>query len=346
MYLTNSWYVAGWDYEFKNDLTTRTILEEDLVFYRKEGGAVVVLEDACTHRKLPLSYGKIINDHVQCGYHGLEFNCSGACSKIPGQDKVPAKVKVRSYPTAEKWNWVWVWMGNPDQADESLIMDVPHFNDPGWGINRGPTMEIDCHYQIYTDNLLDPAHVTFVHPTTLAGKNKSGETVPITVDSSDKTVTASRWTLNGDPAPLFELFHQYSGKVDRLQSYQLHLPSLSVISMICADTGTGAQEGQGENRLALNSYNFITPETADSCRYYWFQMRDFLANKDDVSAKLTASFLGAFNEDKVILKAVHQGMKHKKTPNINLASDKASNRARRILKDLIEAEKVEAEKDL
>jgi phenylpropionate dioxygenase-like ring-hydroxylating dioxygenase large terminal subunit len=341
MYLRNSWYVAGWDYEFKKNLTTRTILEENLVFFREENGKVVALENACTHRKLPLSYGKLIKDHIQCGYHGLEFDCSGACQRIPGQDKIPPQIKVKSYPTVEKWNWIWVWMGDEEKADESLIMDVPHFNDKDWSINRGPSMTIDCHYQVYTDNLLDPSHVSFVHPTTLAGKNQSGEEVPIEVNSDDITITASRWTLDGEPAPIFELFHKYSNKVDRLQSYQLHLPSLSVIRMICADTGTGAQDGQGKHRLELNSYNFITPETADSCRYYWFQMRDFLP-VDEVSSKLTASFLAAFNEDKIILEAVHQGLKYEKTPHINLAIDKASVRARRILQQLIDLEQVES----
>lgn len=338
MYLHNSWYVAGWDYEITRELTTRTILEENIVLYRKLDGSVVALEDACVHRKLPLSDGRLIDDRVQCGYHGMEFGCSGACERIPGQANIPPKAKVKSYPTAEKWNWVWVWMGDPALADENLIMNVPHFEDPKWGINRGPAMHIDCHYQVYTDNLLDPAHVTFVHPSTLAGGNNSGEEEPVDVDINGTVITASRWSLDAEPAPLFEMFHRYSNRVDRLQSYELRLPCLAVIDMVCADAGTGAQSGRGDNRLQLNSYNFITPETADTCRYYWFQLRNFRADEEKVSEKLTEGFFGAFGEDKEVLKAVHQGMKHKKTPHIDLAIDSASLRARRILQELITAE--------
>jgi len=341
MYLSNSWYVAGWDNEITRDLTARTILEENIVLYRKEDGSVVALEDACVHRKLPLSDGRVVGDRVQCGYHGMEFGCSGVCEKIPGQKNIPPKAKVKSYPTAEKWNWVWIWMGDADKADESLIMDVPHFDDVAWGINRGPAMHIDCHYQVYTDNLLDPAHVTFVHPSTLAGGGNSGEEVPVSVDIDGRVITASRWILGGEPAPIFEIFHSYSNPVDRLQSYQLRLPSLSVIDMVCADAGTGAQSGGGENRLQINSYNFITPETADSCRYYWFQLRNFLPADNGVSENLTEAFVGAFSEDVSVLEAVHEGMKNKKTPHIDLSIDSASLRARRILRELISAEQVE-----
>lgn len=341
MYLRNAWYVAGWNHEITRALTARTILEENIVLYRKEDGTVVALEDACVHRKLPLSDGRLVGDRVQCGYHGMEFGCSGACERIPGQKNIPPKAKVRSYPTAEKWNWVWIWMGDADKADESLIMDVPYFDDPNWGINRGPAMNIACHYQIYTDNLLDPAHVTFVHPSTLAGANNSGEEEPVKVDIDGAVITASRWNLAGEPAPLFEMFHQYTGGVDRLQSYQLRLPSLSVIDMVCADAGTGAQSGHGENRLQLNSYNFITPETADTCRYYWFQLRNFMPADSEAAEKLTEGFLGAFSEDAAVLKAVHEGMKHKKTPHIDLAIDSASLRARRILEEMISAEQIE-----
>lgn len=341
MYLRDSWYVAGWSDEVARDLTARTILEEEIVLYRKEDGGVVALENACVHRKLPLSDGRLVGDRVQCGYHGMEYGCSGVCERIPGQKVISPKAKVRSYRVVEKWNWIWIWMGDADKADESLIMDVPRFDDPEWGFNRGPGMAIDCHYQVYTDNLLDPAHVSFVHQSTLAGGGGSGEEEPVKVDVDGSVITASRWTIGGTPAPLFAMFHSYTKPVDRLQSYQLRLPSLSVIDMVCADSGTGAQSGGGDNRLQLNSYNFITPETADSCRYYWFQLRNFLPNDSEVTEKLTEGFLAAFREDAVILKAVHKGMKNMKTPNINLAIDSASVRARRALDDLIGVELVE-----
>ena len=85
MYLRNAWYVAAWDHEVGRSLTPTTILGEGVVLYRREDGVPVALEDACPHRKLPLSMGRLKGDEVECGYHGLTFDCSGACPRAGGR---------------------------------------------------------------------------------------------------------------------------------------------------------------------------------------------------------------------------------------------------------------------
>ena len=59
MFLRNCWYVAAWDAEVGEGLKPVRILGEDIVLYRKTDGVVAALEDACPHRKLPLSMGRI-----------------------------------------------------------------------------------------------------------------------------------------------------------------------------------------------------------------------------------------------------------------------------------------------
>jgi len=56
------------------------------------------LEDRCCHRGTPLRFGEA---GLQCGYHGLVFGCAGTCVSIPGQVKIPAKARVKSYPLVE-----------------------------------------------------------------------------------------------------------------------------------------------------------------------------------------------------------------------------------------------------
>ena len=53
MFLRNTWYVAGWSKDFGRELRAETYLGERIVFYRKQDGTPVALEDACPHRKLP-----------------------------------------------------------------------------------------------------------------------------------------------------------------------------------------------------------------------------------------------------------------------------------------------------
>ena len=85
MYLRNTWYVAATSREIDRTLKHLEILGEDIVFYRTDSGAPVALEDACPHRKLPLSMGRIVGDFVECGYHGLTFDCTGSCVAAPTQ---------------------------------------------------------------------------------------------------------------------------------------------------------------------------------------------------------------------------------------------------------------------
>ena len=58
-------------------------------------------------------------------YHGLKFDATGKCIQIPGQDNIPAKLGVRSYPVVERDHLVWIWMGDPELADPTTSSTFP-----------------------------------------------------------------------------------------------------------------------------------------------------------------------------------------------------------------------------
>ena len=78
MFLRNAWYVAAWENEVADKPFPVRILNEKIVLFRKSDGRIAALEDACPHRKLPLSMGRIKGDQIECGYHAMIFDCSGA----------------------------------------------------------------------------------------------------------------------------------------------------------------------------------------------------------------------------------------------------------------------------
>lgn len=337
MFLRNAWYVAAWDHEIGQGLVPIKVLGEEVVLYRKTSGEVVALEDACPHRKLPLSMGRIKGDQVECGYHGLTFDGKGICTRVPGAEKIPHVAQVRAYPVAERYGLLWIWMGDAEKADPGLIFQVEHWGDPAWGINKGESMALACNYLYMTDNLLDPSHTAWVHPTSFG--NAATEETPLNTTINPDGVTVWRWMLDTPPAPFYAPFLKFAGNCDRKQHYEVRYPSNAIIKAIFTPAGTGGEGKPADPDVFLmDSYNFMTPVDADTTKYYWFQMRNFAPDDAEVSARFATSVRGAFEEDRVVLTAVHKGMAQKRTPNLDLKIDVGPLRFRRTLARLIEDE--------
>ncbi len=337
MYLRNAWYVAAWSDEVDDRPVGRVILGEPVVFYRNMERSIVALEDACSHRKLPLSMGVVAGNHLRCGYHGLEFGSDGACRHAPGLSRTPPNACVKSYPVEERYGLIWIWMGPADLANADTIIPIAHYDDPVWGINRGPAMDVNCSYLYMTDNLLDPSHVTYVHKTSLG--NVATADVPVKMSVLENGVLASRWMLDCELAPFFIPYVGFTGRADRLQHYEVRYPSHAIIRDIIAPANSGAPQGNLHPSVFLmDSYNFVTPVTENTCRYFWFQVRNFRPDCTVTSRALTNDFIAAFNEDLVVLAAVDRGMANKRTPITDIETDAAPLRFRRVLKKMIEAE--------
>jgi vanillate O-demethylase monooxygenase subunit len=338
MYLRNTWYVAAWDSEIDRTPRQIKVLGEKIVVFRTEAGDPVALIDACPHRKLPLSRGRIKGDHIECGYHGLTFDCSGSCVRVPGQEHIPAATNIHSYPVESRYGLVWIWMGDPALADTDKIFKIEQFGNPDWGINKGAAMAFPCNYLYVTDNLLDPSHVAWVHQGSFG--NAACEDEPLEVTGTDNGVIVSRWMYDVEVAPFYQKLVPFEGACDREQHYEVRYPSLAYIKAIFTPAGTGGDvnnlpEGQ---YFQMDSYNFMTPEDESTTRYYWFQMWNVLPDDAEISKYMSDSVEVAFNEDREILIDVQKGMTDKVTRNVDLAIDAGPLLFRRRLQKLINAE--------
>jgi len=143
-WVRNCWYVAAPAHEIGRELLARTFLNTPVVLFRREDGTAVALEDRCSHRFLPLSKGFLVGDRVQCGYHGMEFGCDGACEHVPGQKSRPPGADIKSFPIAEKWQFVWIWMGDAEhrRAPTSNPSPLPrngNSSGSGWAMRNWRT---------------------------------------------------------------------------------------------------------------------------------------------------------------------------------------------------------------
>jgi len=96
MWLRNCWQVIAFTNEVGTTPLARVVQSEPIVLFRTQAGQAVALADRCPHRFAPLSLGRVVGDEIQCGYHGLCFDRDGACVRVPGQDAVPQRARVRN----------------------------------------------------------------------------------------------------------------------------------------------------------------------------------------------------------------------------------------------------------
>jgi phenylpropionate dioxygenase-like ring-hydroxylating dioxygenase large terminal subunit len=172
MFLRNCWYVAALAHELIDGrLLSRMLLGEHVLLYRGESGRVIALNDRCPHRGALLSQGRLEGDAVRCMYHGIKYDGSGACVQIPGQEMIPPKLRVRSYPVEQRSHFIWVWMGDPAKADPALIVDLPYLHDPRWK-GLPAYLHYAANYLLIVDNLSDLSHLAFVHTKTLGGSEE------------------------------------------------------------------------------------------------------------------------------------------------------------------------------
>lgn len=200
-------------------------------------------------------------------------------------------------------------------------------------------MEIDCSYLYVTDNLLDPSHVAWVHVSSFAGAGAGTESQPLKIDVSDRGVVVWRWMLDREPPPYYAPMLGFSGNCDRLQHYEVVIPSIGVNKSIFAPAGTGGSADSLDPRAFVNiSYNFITPISATRSRYFWFQHRNTAPDDAEFTRRMDEGAMAAFLEDRDILNAVQIGMDEAGTPHLDLGLDAGALRFRRVLQRRIDAE--------
>jgi vanillate O-demethylase monooxygenase subunit len=301
MFPRNYWYVAAWDHEVRRqELFRRTLCNQPVVFYRRENGDPVALEDRCCHRHMPLSDGNLRGDNVECVYHGLLYDPSGTCIHIPSQKVIPPEACVRSYPVVERHQWIWIWMGDPALANPDDIEDFHWMDDPGWRA-KGEKLDLPGNYMLLVDNLLDLTHLQFVHPTTLGTEAISG--APITTERDGDLIRVTRWILDSPPPPFFQKAGGFAPdqNIDRWQIIEFTPPAFVRLDVGGAPTGTGAQEGDRSKGFSMRNLNAITPETDTTTHYFWAQAHDFRLDDPTVTELLYRQVHTAFLEDLAVI---------------------------------------------
>ena len=172
--IKNQWYAVLDSKELKkNKLIGVTRFSEKLVLWRNENNEVNCLFDKCCHRGASLSDGKIINQRVECPFHGFQYDSTGKVKYIPANGKasqVPENYKVNAYLAREAYGFIWLWYSD----EKNDVPDIPFFEELKEGFSYGGFSETwGVHYTRAIENQLDVVHLPFVHKSTIGRGDKT-----------------------------------------------------------------------------------------------------------------------------------------------------------------------------
>jgi phenylpropionate dioxygenase-like ring-hydroxylating dioxygenase large terminal subunit len=339
MFVRNAWYVVAWAAEVAEKPLPRTVLGEPLVLFRDSRGAIAAVEDRCCHRGLPLSLGYVAGDTIVCGYHGISYDGGGRCIAIPGQRHVPPAMRIRSFSVVEQDELIWVWMGAPHAAQRDVIPAYPYHNGTGAWPHRCHWQRLRCSYTLVIDNLLDLTHLAFVHRRTVGGDPDAHTTAEFSVEATERGVRFIRWLLNSNPPPTYRAAVEFQGRVDRWMEFEYLAPGVVLQFTGALDVGKGAYElGKRDGGFALRVFHAVTPESADSCHYFWSGAHGFRQDEPAVTEQVFRALAATFAEDAVVLEAQQESLRAQPAPLFSTTHDRARVIAERALSKLLAAE--------
>jgi phenylpropionate dioxygenase-like ring-hydroxylating dioxygenase large terminal subunit len=301
MLIRNAWYVAAWADEIGQAPLARRICNQPVVLFRDSKGHVAALRDMCCHRGAPLHMGKVVELGLECGYHGLTFDRTGCCVRIPGQDRIPDRARVPSYPVVERDAFLWIWMGDPAMADETEIVSYPWHNDTQNWPHKHTTYHIKASATLMIDNLMDLTHLGYVHVGSIGGNPMIHVEAKMDTVRTPCGLRFTRWMLNSVPPPTYVRAVGFQGRIDRAQMFEFIAPG-SIVQLSAADEAGAYQDGDvGNSKLQFRLFHGLTPETDTTCFYFWSTANGFRPNDPAATEQLFREIGAAFQEDLTVV---------------------------------------------
>jgi 3-ketosteroid 9alpha-monooxygenase subunit A len=169
------WFQVAWSGDIEPEqVVPLRYFGRDLVAYRGKDGVVRVHDRHCRHLGASLAHGGcVVDDGIQCPFHGWVWAPDGHNASIPYQDRPNRARRLGTWPTVERNESVYVWFDHSGRAPLWEVPDVLHgaahaagreFH-PAWPDGTQHYRDLRVHPQMVVENVVDPHHFRFVHHT-------------------------------------------------------------------------------------------------------------------------------------------------------------------------------------
>ena len=160
--------------------------------FRTAGGTVAAVDDVCPHRRLKLSYGRVVGDKIECKYHGWQFDTCGN-GESPSTPKMTTCTE--AFDAREEYGYIWVKSKTSDPV-------FPEINKEKYYHLGNFHHEVPAPLELTVDNFTEIEHSGTVHDTFGYDLEKMHE-VKVRFETTDETV---RVINTGPTKKLFKPF--------------------------------------------------------------------------------------------------------------------------------------------
>ena len=133
-----------------------------VVLFRNQTG-IAALHDQCPHRLVELSRGRVVEDTIECPYHGWRFGSDGRCVDMPGTVAPLPRCRVARYRVLEAEGGIFLSSGQPAAPP---VVHPMQGQDIVTRVVKSATRStlIDV-----AENILDATHTHYTHKGLLRG---------------------------------------------------------------------------------------------------------------------------------------------------------------------------------
>jgi phenylpropionate dioxygenase-like ring-hydroxylating dioxygenase large terminal subunit len=108
-----------------------------------------------------LAEGRVEGNELRCFFHHWRYDASGRCTDIPCLQGSPApRLRVRAWPTAERYGMVWLWTG---EGEPQGVPEVPELAGQACDTLIANRFRKRCHPSVMLINAIDEQHFRSVH---------------------------------------------------------------------------------------------------------------------------------------------------------------------------------------